>query len=149
MAATPVGATTTTFLLEFATKKLRRYDLPVPARPVMNMLLPVPSMALNTLSCSCPRGDVSTTRFFRLFETVCALPRGLLRELNIAPSPASLTSLTILDIKIERGLRCVSAAGVQIVGDLLEGLFTHAGRALQHFHKLVDSVGIFSLDNFG
>ena len=44
-------------------------------------------------------------RFFRLFEIACTLSWGLLRELNIAPSPVSLKTLTILDLEIEGGLR--------------------------------------------
>lgn len=43
----------------------------------------------------------------------------------------------------------MSAVSIQIIGDLLERLFTHAGCVLQHFHKLIDRIDIFPLDNFG
>src|SRR3990167_7549168 len=37
-AATPVGASTTTFFFEFSFKYFKKVDLPVPARPVMKTL---------------------------------------------------------------------------------------------------------------
>ena len=43
-AATPVGASATTFLAVMTRKYSSRVDLPVPARPVMKALLPVLSM---------------------------------------------------------------------------------------------------------
>jgi len=43
-AATPVGASATTFLAVMTRKYSSSVDLPVPARPVMKALLPVLSM---------------------------------------------------------------------------------------------------------
>ena len=43
-AATPVGASATTFLAVMTRKYSSSVDLPVPARPVMKTLLPVLSM---------------------------------------------------------------------------------------------------------